>query len=590
MDVYIKITKTEGLGELKFRFGRSDNPNLWYGDGETIYTDIEDELIYEAKYISSTADLSSYDLDIHDIDSGDKIYTLTVNGESISNSPTFNTSVTAVDLGVGEIIDELVQTTGSIINAEWLIGDILISGNTDDSFSFSTDSTNWYKEEIPLESIVFIGTTFELFIKRNYTIFAGANVTPLTFINSGLSFTIDVSSSFTIQQQTGGGGTIWEVGTGTESIQSITTISNDASGDYSVIVGGVGNTITNGGTKSFIGGGNLNNISNTYSAIIAGSSNNITSMYSTISGGAGNTITSSYSHCSGYLNEVTGIASHAEGTSTKANGWYSHAQNNRTTADGVASHSQGYYTTATGLYSHVGGYGNSTYRVIASGDGSFNHSQQQSTTTQYEASGDYSAILGGRNNNITSVGDRSIIIGGNLNNITNYESAIIGGTSHTLSGLRSVILGGSSITATSNNMVYVPSLNIDTTPTTTTDTTPTFLTRNETTGVIEKYQKTIYTKEMDIGDWNMDTTISVSTSLGTITPQNIYSINVMIRNDANNQFNPLDSVMGVAGVGGAVYINGTTLYLSRTTSGPFDNTNYNSTSYNRGKIIIHYSL
>ena len=97
------------------------------------------------------------------------------------------------------------------------------------------------------------------------------------------------------------------------------------------------------------------------------------------------------------------------------------------------------------------------------------------------AYGDYSAILGGVDNNIQSASTHSVILGGSGNfttiSTTNGQySAIIAGEDNRISGdysgilggqgnrcaaLYSAVIGSSGITATRNNTVYVPDLIID---------------------------------------------------------------------------------------------------------------------------------
>jgi hypothetical protein len=99
----------------------------------------------------------------------------------------------------------------------------------------------------------------------------------------------------------------------------------------------------------------------------------------------------------------------------------------------------------------------------------------------------------------------------------------------------------------------------------------------------------IKTKIVDIGDWNMDTTSSKTVAHG-VTANKIRSVSVMIRDDTDGFWL---SLTGNQALGGAWDINnpgggGTLIDLSRITSGPFDNASYDSTSYNRGWVVITY--
>lgn len=94
------------------------------------------------------------------------------------------------------------------------------------------------------------------------------------------------------------------------------------------------------------------------------------------------------------------------------------------------------------------------------------------------------------------------------------------------------------------------------------------------------------TKVVDIGDWNMDATGSVNVAHG-LTFADIRNVSIMIRNDVDNSYSNLFYDDGVS-VGGYFICNSTNVVLHRITSGAFDSTAYNSTSYNRGWVTITY--
>ena len=130
-----------------------------------------------------------------------------------------------------------------------------------------------------------------------------------------------------------------------------------------------------------------------------------------------------------YINVMSGLTingSLAQGLNTTASGQYSHSEGISTSATTTGAHSQGNKTIASGLYSFASGSGST-----ASGDASFVHSNDS-----------------------------------------------------TVSGDRSVVLGGQGISGTSNDFVYVPSLNIDTIPVND-DTNTKVLVRNTSTGNVE---------------------------------------------------------------------------------------------------------
>lgn len=132
-----------------------------------------------------------------------------------------------------------------------------------------------------------------------------------------------------------------------------------------------------------------------------------------------------------FPNTASGDSSWAEGCDNLASGIQSHAEGGSNIASGYASHAEGYHTKASGHYSHAGGIGNSIHNVLADGIGSFNHSYQESTTSKYGTYGNYSAILGGRDNKVTS--DNSAIIGGNtlentVDNTVMVPALVLGST------------------------------------------------------------------------------------------------------------------------------------------------------------------
>lgn len=96
-------------------------------------------------------------------------------------------------------------------------------------------------------------------------------------------------------------------------------------------------------------------------------------------------------------------------------------------------------------------------------------------------------------------------------------------------------------------------------------------------------------KVIDIGDWNMDSTGFLDVPHG-LTQGNIRHVSVVIRTDSGTQFDPLDIFSSVLpnGHGGYWGVNGANIRLTRTAAGWFDSTNWDSTSYNRGWIVIDY--
>ena len=92
-------------------------------------------------------------------------------------------------------------------------------------------------------------------------------------------------------------------------------------------------------------------------------------------------------------------------------------------------------------------------------------------------------------------------------------------------------------------------------------------------------------KIIDIGDWDMNGTTNVNIAHG-LTLANIRDVSVMIRDDFDLNYYPLDYQGGT--VGGYWLTGGTNVSLTRVISGHFDNGTYDSTTYNRGWITITY--
>ncbi len=100
------------------------------------------------------------------------------------------------------------------------------------------------------------------------------------------------------------------------------------------------------------------------------------------------------------------------------------------------------------------------------------------------------------------------------------------------------------------------------------------------------------TKIVNIGDWDMDATSSVTVAHG-LTSTDIRTISVMIREDSPGlTVTPLNFDGAGTGdtVAGRFYVAGTNIELTRLTGGAFDTTSYNATSYNRGYITIQYLI
>jgi hypothetical protein len=95
-------------------------------------------------------------------------------------------------------------------------------------------------------------------------------------------------------------------------------------------------------------------------------------------------------------------------------------------------------------------------------------------------------------------------------------------------------------------------------------------------------------KIIDIGDWNMDSTVSVNVAHG-LTLANIRTVQILIRNDTDASYYSLEGIHTSGGaVEGYFNLSATNVTAVRVTSGFFDTTAFDSTTYNRGWITITY--
>jgi hypothetical protein len=100
------------------------------------------------------------------------------------------------------------------------------------------------------------------------------------------------------------------------------------------------------------------------------------------------------------------------------------------------------------------------------------------------------------------------------------------------------------------------------------------------------------TKVVNIGDWNMDSTIQINVAHG-LTLLKIRAVKVIIINDASNNMKDLYLFSSTTGamLGGTIDgMDGTNITISRLTGGDFDNNAYDSTGFNRGYVYIEYAL
>jgi hypothetical protein len=97
--------------------------------------------------------------------------------------------------------------------------------------------------------------------------------------------------------------------------------------------------------------------------------------------------------------------------------------------------------------------------------------------------------------------------------------------------------------------------------------------------------------ELEIGDWNMDTTtgVNVAHSLSATEWKTVRNINVMVRDDADTGHFNINGGTGSGDGTATPSIGSTNVSMARETGGFFDSVNFDSTSYNRGWITFWYT-
>jgi hypothetical protein len=99
---------------------------------------------------------------------------------------------------------------------------------------------------------------------------------------------------------------------------------------------------------------------------------------------------------------------------------------------------------------------------------------------------------------------------------------------------------------------------------------------------------------INIGDWDMDTTASITVAHGLSATEwkTITNVEVIIRNDSDSVYLQIDSSMPASperNNGGVDYWDSADFNLSRYATGGFDDAlNYAATPYNRGFITFKY--
>ena len=167
---------------------------------------------------------------------------------------------------------------------------------------------------------------------------------------------------------------------------------------------------------------------------------------------------------------------------------------------------------------------------------------------------------------------------GTLTGVAGVFSGAISATTATFTGL----LTGAAATFSG---AIASTLAIGTAPFTITSTT-------EVANLNVEQHSGVKIKIVEIGDWDMDATDTTNKLHGIANYKNIRTVQVMIRDDNDINYKLLDMVVSAATAsaqqGGIDDIESTTIKLHRLAGGLFDGILYDSTTYNRGWITIHY--
>lgn len=102
----------------------------------------------------------------------------------------------------------------------------------------------------------------------------------------------------------------------------------------------------------------------------------------------------------------------------------------------------------------------------------------------------------------------------------------------------------------------------------------------------------IKTKIIDIGDWNMDSSTNVTLAHGLSDFTKVRNVSCQVRNDGNTTYYNLMSSInnGLGTQVNEIAINSSNVILQRESNGIFDNSLFDSTSYNRGWVTIQYII
>lgn len=110
----------------------------------------------------------------------------------------------------------------------------------------------------------------------------------------------------------------------------------------------------------------------------------------------------------------------------------------------------------------------------------------------------------------------------------------------------------------------------------------------EILGGIKTDNATLKTKVIQIGTWDMSTTLLVDVTHGLSDISKVRDIRVMVTDDVETTWYPLDRQAGTITEGGVRDIDSTTVTISRTAGGFYDSSNFDNSVINRGYITITY--
>lgn len=198
---------------------------------------------------------------------------------------------------IGGTIKEVNLTTGG----NETLAETLVLGNATGGTDISISTGDVIVFEATATQIAMTGTTMDL-TSATISLNGGTNTVlrtdaDITFDYNGDSYTFPVGDG-TIGQvlETDGAGqiswgdatvTMYEPGSaGTESIKTVGGGTNDATGNYATVSGGINNLAS--GLDSFVGGGTTNTATVQHSAVVGGSNNEATGNNSFVGGGTTN--------------------------------------------------------------------------------------------------------------------------------------------------------------------------------------------------------------------------------------------------------------------------------------------------------------